>query len=167
MQKTRTFGSSSGDMGMTSEGADFLALIWRLLSLSLERLLLFSPKGNTLEAKDGGFNRFWVLSRADPEVGHNGVLWMDREATTWAIVRKREKWGGRGRRECEGYKKKVRGEMEVGKIAAKFGGGSEKEALFVSKHKGQYCVWILFNVFVVVILLKWTVLLFCFFFFSQ
>jgi len=26
-QKTRTFGSSSGDTGMTSEGADFLALI--------------------------------------------------------------------------------------------------------------------------------------------
>lgn len=115
MQKTRTFGSSSGDMGMTSEGADFLALIWRLLSLSLERLLLFSPNGNTLEAKDGGFNRFWVLSRADPEVGHNGVLWMDREATTWAIVRKREKWGGRGRRECEGYKKKVRGKWKLEK----------------------------------------------------
>ena len=98
MQKARTFGSSSGDTGMTSEGADFLALIWRPLRLSLERLLLFPTKGNTLEAKDGGFNRFWALSRADPEVGHKGVLWMDREAATWAIVGKREKWGGRGRR---------------------------------------------------------------------
>jgi len=27
-----------------------------------------------VEEKDGGFNRFWALSRADPEEGHKRVL---------------------------------------------------------------------------------------------
>jgi len=27
-----------------------------------------------VEAKDGDFNRFWALSRADPEEGHTIVL---------------------------------------------------------------------------------------------
>ena len=35
--------------------------------------------------------------------------------------------------------RRSRGEMEVRKISAEFGGGFEKEAFFVSKHKGHYC----------------------------
>ena len=35
--------------------------------------------------------------------------------------------------------RRSRGEMEVRKIPAEFGGGFEKETFFVSKHKGHYC----------------------------
>ena len=59
--------------------------------------------------------------------------------------------------------------MEVGKIAAKFGGGSEKETSFVSKHNvfvGRLCLKFELCstcLFVIGIILKWTVLFFFFF----
>jgi hypothetical protein len=146
----QTFGTSSGETGMTSGSADLLtaaATIWVFLWEETLLIIFFlSWLERNFEEKVEGLSSLSTRSCKDPEEGDDRMeLWIDLVvATTCAIFREKDSVFYREReREMLGFKRRGSvwaSEKEIGEIADRIGGNSEGGrlfglALFVSKEK--------------------------------